>query len=97
MPAFVIANVQVENAEPYAGYSRQVEATLQPFGGRFIVRGTDKDVLEGDWHDRIVVIEFPDRDSARRWYTSDAYQKILPIRLQNSISRTLIAPGYPPE
>ncbi len=97
MSAFVIANVQVENAEPYAEYTRQVEATLQPFGGRFIVRGTDKGLLEGDWHDRIVVIEFPDRESARSWYTSEAYQKILPIRLQNSIGRALIAPAYPPE
>ncbi len=96
MAAFVIANVAVGDPDRYSEYSRQVEATLQPFGGRFIVRGADKDVLEGDWHDRIVVIEFPDREAARRWYASEAYRAILPIRLENSTGRLLIAPGYPP-
>jgi uncharacterized protein (DUF1330 family) len=97
MPGYVIANVEVHNPEPYAGYSAQVTGTLAPFGGRFIVRGPKKDVREGEWHERVVVIEFPSVEQARAWYESEAYQRILPTRLQNSTARVVIVEGYEPD
>ena len=96
MPAYVVATVQIHDPEPYAGYSAQVEDTLRPFGGRFIVRGGQKDVREGEWFDRVVVIEFPSVDQARSWYESDDYQRILPTRLANSTGRVVIVGGYEP-
>jgi uncharacterized protein (DUF1330 family) len=96
MPGYVVANVDVHNPEAYAGYSSQVDATLEDFQGRFIVRGTDKDVREGEWLDRVVVIEFPSVDQARSWYESEAYQRILPVRQQNSSGRVVIIEGYKP-
>ena len=93
MAAYVIANIDVRNPDEYARYSAQVPASLEPYGGRFVVRGGNVDVLEGEWRPRVVVIEFPDAGAARRWYQSEAYQAILPIRQANSDGRVLIVEG----
>jgi uncharacterized protein (DUF1330 family) len=54
--------------------------------------------VEGEWPGHLVIVEFPDREGARAWYESPAYQEILPLRTENSDSVTLIvegvAPGY---
>ncbi len=51
-------------------------------------------VLEGTWNPkRLVVIEFPSAEAARRWYDSPEYRKVLPIRLQHAVSHMLLAEG----
>jgi uncharacterized protein (DUF1330 family) len=50
-------------------------------GGRFVVRGGDLAVLEGDWHpSRLVVLEFPDLETAKRWYESPQYREAKRLR-----------------
>ena len=66
MPAYVIADVEIVNAERYPDYSAQVPATLEPYGGHFLVRGGATETIEGDWLPRrLVIIEFPSIDAAR--------------------------------
>ena len=85
MPAYVIAGNNVTDAETMQEYARQVPATLEPFGGRFLVRGGQFEVMEGAWDTaRVVVIEFPDLDHARGWYHSDAYQAIIQKRFDGA-------------
>lgn len=98
MPAYIIASIEVTNPEAYQSYSSQVEATLERHGGRFLVRGGNLQPLEGGgWFDpRLVIIEFPSVEAAHNWYESDDYQRILPIRQQNSRGRLVIANGYVP-
>jgi uncharacterized protein (DUF1330 family) len=58
-----------------------VPATLEAHGGRFLARGGAHVVLESDWDPkRLVVIEFPDLDAARRWYASPEYQEAKSLR-----------------
>ncbi|HEY4372060.1 MAG TPA: DUF1330 domain-containing protein [Burkholderiales bacterium] len=81
MPAYAIVNIDVQDARAYEEYRSRSLATVQKFGGRFIVRGGQYEVREGDWvPKRVVVLEFPDMDTARRWYDSDTYQSIIPYR-----------------
>jgi uncharacterized protein (DUF1330 family) len=92
---YIVGDVKVENPERYKDYAAHTESTLAPFGGRFIVRGGPSEVLEGPWEpNRLVVIEFPDADSARGWYSSDGYQEILPIRQEASTGSLVLAEGY---
>ena len=85
MPAYAIAQLQdVEFGQDIAAYLRAVDDTFVPFGGRFLVHGSTAEVLEGPWSGDLVVVEFPDRERARAWYTSDAYQAILPLRTRNA-------------
>ena len=73
MTAYVIADINVHDPETYREYGALVPDTLKPHGGRFIVRGGASETLEGDWQPRrLVVIEFPSADDARRWPSASA-------------------------
>ncbi len=92
MPAYVIVGVDVTEPEAYEAYRREVPATLEPYGGRFIVRGGAFEVLEGDWPvSRTVVLAFPSIEQVRAWHDSAAYQAILPIRQQHARTEFMVA------
>ena len=82
MPVYVIADVlETWDAEALQEYRRRNTDAVAAAGGRFLIRGGEHEVLEGEWDTmRIVVMEFPDREAALAWWTSDEYEAIKPIR-----------------
>ena len=81
MPAYVIVETHVTDPEQYEQYKAASPAAISAGGGRFLVRGGELAVLEGDWHPpRIVVLEFDDLEAAQRWYESDVYQEAKKLR-----------------
>ena len=85
MKGYVIAIVDVKNAEGYAVYSKQVPATIEKYGGRYLVRGGKTEVREGEWPGpRTVILEFPSLARALEWYDSPEYKPLRPIRQANS-------------
>jgi uncharacterized protein (DUF1330 family) len=98
MSAYAVAHMrQVTMGPPIVDYLERIDATLAPFGGRFIVHGGRFEVLEGDWPGTLIVIEFPDRDQAVAWYNSEAYQQIIALRTDNSSSDVIVIDGVGPE
>lgn len=94
MSAFVIANVDVHDPKAYEAYRSRTLETIERHGGRFIIRGGDIDVLEGTpGIHRLVVIEFPDKATARRWYDSPEYQAIIPLRTSASTGALCVIEG----
>jgi uncharacterized protein (DUF1330 family) len=74
MPAYVIVETNVTDSEQYERYREAAPSSIAAHGGRYLVRGGELAVLEGDWNPtRIVVLEFPDLDTAKRWYASEEY------------------------
>jgi uncharacterized protein (DUF1330 family) len=73
-----------------------VQATFEPFGGRFRVHGGPVEVLEGQQEGAVVVVEFPSLTQARQWYQSPAYQAILPLRADHTFGTVLLVEGVPP-
>jgi uncharacterized protein (DUF1330 family) len=67
-------------------YLEKVEATFLPYGGRWLVLDAQVEVLEGAWPGSAVLMEFPDLETARKWYASPGYQEILHLRTDNAIS-----------
>jgi len=91
MPAYLIADVEVLDQNAYAEYRRQVLPLIQKHGGRFIVRGGQHEVLEGDWQPaRLVIIEFPDMATLRTWYRSPEYAALIELR-QSASRGSLVA------
>ena len=87
MPAFIIVQVDVTDPEAFATYRDQVPPTLVPFGGEYMVRGGEQDVLEGDWAAaRTVVLKFPSVEKAKAWHASDIYEG--PKALRQSAAKT---------
>jgi uncharacterized protein (DUF1330 family) len=94
MPAYIVAQVEVQDKEMYQRYRDQVTPLVDRFGGRFLVRGGHLEVVEGDWPlRRLVVIEFQSRASARHFYDSPEYQRILPLRTGASRGMLAIVEG----
>ena len=94
MSAYIMADIQVTDPVAYDDYRPLAAASVARFGGRFIVRGGKIDLLEGEPQpERIVVIEFPDADAARRWYQSEEDQTALKIRQAASRGRVLLIEG----
>jgi uncharacterized protein (DUF1330 family) len=95
MPAYVIADVRdAWDAEALAEYRRRNSGAVANHGGRFVVRGGEHELLEGEWPTRrLVVIEFPDMAAARAWWTSEEYEAIKPLRRGGSTTNILLVDG----
>jgi uncharacterized protein (DUF1330 family) len=94
MAGYIIAEVEVTDPDTYATYRAQTPGVIERYGGRFIVRGGNAELLEGDREPaRIVVIEFPDVAAARRFYDSPDYQAIIGIRQRAATSRLILVEG----
>ncbi|MFZ3323255.1 MAG: DUF1330 domain-containing protein [Usitatibacter sp.] len=97
MRGYILAEVEITNAEGYKSYSTIVPATIEKFGGKFLSRGGTNTPLEGDWPQRRrVILEFPTVEAARDWYNSPDYEKPKALRIANSNSRLLLLEGVAP-
>jgi uncharacterized protein (DUF1330 family) len=97
MAAYIIAEVEVTDPETYQSYRAQTPGVVARYGGRFIVRGGAAETLEGKGQPgRVVVLEFEDLASARRFYASPEYQAIIGIRHQAATSRLILVEGCTP-
>lgn len=94
MAAYIVADIEITDPEEYQRYARQTPGTLEPYGGKFLVRGGQPETLEGDWQTkRLVIIEFPGVAQLRAWYDSPGYSAIKGIRQGAAISNILFVQG----
>jgi len=94
MSAYVIAEVNVTDPDQFAEYRKLVPATIEKYGGRFVVRGGTVETKEGGWSpSRVVVVEFPSMDQARKWYHSSEYAPALAMRLKAAETRLIFVEG----
>jgi uncharacterized protein (DUF1330 family) len=94
IPAYAVGYLRdVVFGDDIIRYMREIDATLEPFGGEFIVHGGHVEAVEGEWDGDRVIIRLRDRASAMAWYESADYQRILPLRVHNSRSMAAIVGG----
>lgn len=93
-PGYVVAEVAIHDMDVFTKeYGPKLPATLQPFGGRFLVAGGKLTPLEGDTPPRFVIIAFESVEKARAWYDSPAYQELVAVRKKASTATLFIAEG----
>lgn len=81
MAAYLIARIEVTDAERYEEYKKLAPAAIEAHGGRYIVRGGRHETVEGDpERGRVVVLEFADMDAARAFYDSPEYTAARGVR-----------------
>jgi uncharacterized protein (DUF1330 family) len=94
MPAYVIVETDVHDPEQYEHYKAASPGAVHAGGGRFVVRGGELAVLEGDWSPkRLVILEFPDLEAARRWYDSPEYEEAKRLREGAANLRMVVVQG----
>jgi Uncharacterized conserved protein len=91
-----IAHVDVDDPAVYEEYKRANAAPFAAYGARFLVRGGDQEVREGQARGRTVVIEFPSYADAIACFESPGYQAAKAIRDPISSADMVIVEGYDP-
>ena len=94
MTAYVIAEIEVTDPGPYEEYRKQVLAVVTKYGGRFLARGGKVEALEGGWSPkRVIVLEFPSTEQARKWYRSADYGPLIELRQKASRGKLILVEG----
>jgi uncharacterized protein (DUF1330 family) len=95
MPAYLVADIDIHDAERYKAYVAHVPALIAKHGGRYRVRGGACRALEGDWApSRLIVLEFPSRESALAFYEDPEYAPYKDLRRSSTATRLILADGY---
>jgi uncharacterized protein (DUF1330 family) len=95
MPAYIIAEHDISDSQTYARARPGAAAAIARFGGRYLVNGLGvTELIEGtEPVKRLVILEFPDLDTARAFYESEDYRDAKAFRHAAARSRLVLAEG----
>ena len=94
MPAYLIVELDVVDADKFDAYRQMVPPTIAAYGGRYIVRGGKTETLEGNWSPkRVVILEFPSMEKAKAWLDSPEYAEPKALRHSCARSQMLLVEG----
>jgi uncharacterized protein (DUF1330 family) len=94
MPAYVVTEIDVHDTVRYEDYKKISTASIQAYGGRFVVRGGKVETLEGTWSPkRFVVVEFPTVERAKEWWSSAEYAPGKKLRNETATSQMIVVEG----
>jgi uncharacterized protein (DUF1330 family) len=96
MTAYIVAHVDIRDWDRYREYMRHTPGVIARHGGRFVARGGETVLLEGEPDNlRLVVIEFPDLAHAVAFYRSPEYAEVKRLREGAGSARFVAIEGYP--
>ncbi len=91
MAAYVIVQVEVTDGDKFKEYLKEIPRVIAQYGGRYIARGGEIVMLEGEGQTgRMVLTEFPSLQKAKEWYSSEEYQQVKSLR-KGAATGSLIA------
>lgn len=94
MAAYLVLDFTVHDLKGFVPYVAAIPAFIEKHGGRYIVRGAQPTVMEGDWSpERLVVLEFPDRAAAQAFLADPDCQDLFRIRHATTTSRLVLVEG----
>jgi len=96
MSAYLVVDIEVHDRQRYEMYIRMAPPSIALYGGRYLTRGGETDVLEGDWTPkRFVILEFPTMEQARAWWSSPEYAEAKALRQSIATTRMVLTEGLP--
>lgn len=95
MAAYFVCTMTIHDRDTYRKYTALTPATIARHGGKFLTRGEPVATVEGGpaFEDRMVLIEFPNREKALAWYHDAEYQNASEFRRLASKGRMLLQEG----
>jgi uncharacterized protein (DUF1330 family) len=94
MSAYIIFDITVNNPEGYEDYKKLAPLAIESYGGKYLSRGGEMSVLEGDWQpNRVVILEFDSTDMAKKWINSPEYKEARALRHQYATSHVVVVEG----
>ncbi len=94
MAALVIFDVEIRDLDRYQGFMNQVKPALAAAGAKYLARGGEHRIYEGDWIPRrIVILEFPSIEAWEGFYNGPVYQGLKIVRDECSSARLVAVQG----
>ena len=94
MSAYVIVEIDIIDPVGYEEYKKLAGATVEKYGGKYIVRGGRAETLEGDWNPkRIVLLEFESMQRAKDWLNCEEYREPRKMRHRTAETKMIVVEG----
>ena len=94
MKAYLVLDFSIHDVRGFLPYVEAIPAFIEKHGGRYIVRGTEPTVMEGDWAPkRMVILEFPSREDAKAFLSDPEAQGLFEVRHRTTNSRLVLVDG----
>ncbi|TAL37938.1 DUF1330 domain-containing protein [Phenylobacterium sp.] len=94
MKAYLVLDFAVHNLRGFLPYVSAIPAFIEKHGGRYIVRGVEPTVIEGNWSpQRLVILEFPSQDNARAFLDDPEAQGLFAVRHGTTDSKLILVDG----
>ena len=94
MAGYIIVEIDVTDPVGYEEYKKLAGATVEKFGGKYIVRGGATETLEGDWKPkRIVILQFESVARAKEWLNCDEYREPRKMRHRTAKTNMIVVEG----
>jgi len=94
MSAYVIVEIDIVDPTGYEEYKQLASATVEKYGGKYIVRGGAVETVEGDWKPkRIVVLQFGSMQRAKDWLDCEEYREPRKMRHRTARTRMVVVEG----
>ncbi len=94
MSAYVVVEIEVKDPATYEEYKKAAPASINVYGGKYIVRGGRTETLEGEWAPkRFVILEFENAGKARAWWSSGEYRDAKLVRQRSAVTNMILVEG----
>jgi uncharacterized protein (DUF1330 family) len=94
MTAYVVVNINVTDPVRYEEYKKLAPPAVELYGGKYIARGGQTEILEGDWLPaRLVILQFESIEQAKKWLNSTEYSEARNLRHQTAKSDMVVIEG----
>jgi uncharacterized protein (DUF1330 family) len=94
MSAYVIVEIDIVDPAGYEEYKQLASATVEKYGGKYIIRGGAVENLEGNWNPkRIVMLQFDSMQRAKEWLNSEEYREPRKMRHRTARTRMVVVEG----
>jgi uncharacterized protein (DUF1330 family) len=94
MSAYIIVDLEITDPPLFDQYRAAVPATINAYGGKYLVRGGAYETLEGTWQPkRVIVLEFPSMARLKEWYGSPDYAPLRTLRAKCAKTNVIAIEG----
>ena len=95
MACYLLVDTKLNDPEGYEAYKAKAKPIVESYGGKYLARGGELEVLEDDlWSPtRLVIIEFPDKAAAMAFANSDEYAPVRALRHQSADCTLVLVEG----
>jgi uncharacterized protein (DUF1330 family) len=93
-PAYAIIDVDVHDTAGFEEYVAGHAATVAQYGGTLLVAGGRREIIEGEWVPRrLVVHRWPSAEAFKRWYASEDYRPWKMLRQRVASASVVLVEG----